>query len=213
MATAMLHYDTWALEIFKAVLVVLGTVLIGQRMVAQWQMRNKRKELEIASAAVFQQMYGEFKDIWRVWKIVRNPSQYAMSPPADARFDLLKRATAAEAKVEALVVKLAVERTLKPEEIEKIALFRQGYQRLRQRIRDNKEMEYNYKDPEYRLFNDLATRFAGILLSEPPRDQPEHEVAARQLETIAKYRRKDWKAAKAKYRPYDKVDTEDVVDD
>jgi hypothetical protein len=200
------------MELFKALLVVTGTVIIGQGIVASWQMRNKRRELEIASALVLQQMYGEFKDIWRVWKVVKGAPKYGLTLPTDARFDLLRRATAAESKVEALVVKLAVERNLSTDEIEAIGLFRQGYQQLRQRIRDNKNMDYNYEDPEYRLFNDLATKFAGIILSDPPRTQPSAHIAARQLETIAKFRKKHWKAAKDTYPPYSEEDTDDITE-
>jgi hypothetical protein len=209
MPSAVPPYNPWLMEVFKAVLVVTGTVIIGQAIVASWQMRNKRRELEIASALVLQQMYGEFKDIWRAWKIVKNAPRYGLTPPGDPRFDLLKRATAAESKVEALVVKLAVERNLSDDEIEAVGLFRQGYQQLRQRIRDDQAMDYNFADPEYRLFNDVATRFAGIILADPPRKRPKAATAARQLETIAKFRRKHWRNAKATYAPYTREDTDD----
>lgn len=201
--------DQWLVELYKAFLVVIGTIGVGQAVVASWQMRNKRRELDIASALQFQQMYGEYKDVWRVWKVLRSRNANDLGIPAGARFELLKRATAAEAKVEAVVVKLAVERTLSPSEISSVGLFRQGFQQLRQSIRNNKDMDFNYKDPEYRLFNDLAAAVAALILSEPPRRQPDRHLAAHQLEAIAKHRKKHWRMAKEAYKPYDAEDVDD----
>lgn len=192
--------DLWLYELYKVALTVLGTAVIGQFIVAAWQMRNKRRELEIAAAGQLQHLYGEFKDIWRLWKIFRRQPPLF---PEHARYDLLRRATAAEAKVEALVMKLAVERALDEDDIRTIGLFKQGFQQLRQHIRDEQDMHFNYKHPEYRLFNDLAAKLGAIILSDPPRRPPPGGVAARQLERIALVRKEQWAAALGAYAPYD----------
>lgn len=198
--------NPWLFELFKTLLIVIGTVGVGQAIVASWQMRNKRRELDIETSLQFQQMYGEFKDIWRIWKVLRGNKAVDLLIPEDARFELLKRATAAESKVEAIVVKLAVERQLSESQITDIGLFRQGFQRLRQKIRDNKKLDFNYTHPEYRLFNERAAAVAGIILSEAPRKPPDGRLAAKHLEAISKIRKKHWKEAMAKFPPYPKED-------
>jgi hypothetical protein len=200
----------WLFELYKAALAIIGTVVVGQAIVASWQIRNKRRELEMIAAAQFQQVYGDFKDIWRLWKVVRRPDKYALIAPDHARFNLLTRATAAEAKVDALVMKFAVERNLLDKDIDIIGLFRQGFQQLRQRIRDDKSMDFNYEDPEYRLFNDLATAMGRMILSDPPSIPPPSSIAARQLENISKIRKKHWKKALEPYHPYPQQDHDDV---
>jgi len=69
-----------------------------------------------------------------------------------------------EGKVEAIVVRLCAERCLNVNEIAALGTFRQSYQRLRERIRDNKKLDWsNAKHEEYRAFKEGALFVGGLL--------------------------------------------------
>ena len=187
--------DPWLLELYKAVLVLAVTFGVGQTVVSYWQMKNKRKELDIIAATQFQQVYGEYKELWRLWKIFQDPDKAKFKPNDSTWWDLLKRATAAEAKVEAIVVKLVVERKLSSEDLKKLGLFRQGFQQLRQGIREGESLKYNYKHPEYQLFTRLASEVACMLLTYRKIRPPAPGEAAQQLADVVAIRQEDWRDA------------------
>jgi hypothetical protein len=133
--------DEVILEIIKTVLsgaiVVLGWVL-GERIAACWDRRKKPQELDLTIAREFQELYGEFKDIPRLWRIYRydGPKKHTIELPKEMPVDLLRRASAAEGSIEAMIVKLSTERILDDGDIRTLGLFRQAYQKLREAIRD-----------------------------------------------------------------------------
>jgi len=190
-----MNVESWCLELFKAALALLVTVVFGSKVVAAWQMRNKRRELDIIAATQFQQIYGEYKQIWRLWKIYQDPDREKFQPAAGTWWILIDRAAAAEARLEALVVKLVVERRLTDSEINSLGLFRQGFQQLRQGIRESNPLKYSHEQPEYRLFNKLATEVACILLTEKALTSPDPGEASEQLTRIVNIRQEDWCAA------------------
>ena len=61
------------LELIKAAFSV-GLLLLtwfgGQRILNQWDTRKKRKELDIQAAIRFQELIGEWKAVWRAWKVL-----------------------------------------------------------------------------------------------------------------------------------------------
>jgi hypothetical protein len=99
-------------------------LLIGHRIVAWWEQRKKLREMDLALATQFQQLFGEFKEIWRLWKEQRR------KPSADyvASKDLLVRACSAEAGLEAILLKLVTDRRLNPMQLTSLGLFRQAFQ-------------------------------------------------------------------------------------
>ncbi|HJQ40410.1 MAG TPA: hypothetical protein VKB93_24965 [Thermoanaerobaculia bacterium] len=191
----------WWFELYKAGLVLAVTFGAGQFIVASWQMKNKRRELDIVAATQFQQVYGEYKEIWRLWKVYQDPDKEKFKPSDGTWWELIKRATAAEAKVEAISVKLAVERRLSDEQIQNLGLFRQGFQQLRQGIREGDPMKYNYTHPEYQLFNRLAAEVACMLLNERHIKTPSPGGAATQLKRLVAIRQEDWRNAVGESQP------------
>ena len=137
------------------------------RIIAYWDIRKKRQELDIAIAREFHKLYGEFKEVSRLWRaftFTGDRNQQLIFPDT-TRLDLLKRANASEGSVEAIVVKLATERDLTDDDIKTLGLFRQVYQQLRKAIRDGVPLESTYGTSEYTLFNDLASKIACIISS------------------------------------------------
>jgi hypothetical protein len=138
-------------------------------------------------------LFGEFKEIWRVWKVYKDkPSPNKMEIPDHSRWELLGRASAAEGKVEGVFVKLAAERTLTDQESWVIGLYRQAYQILRQGIRDDRPLEYGYTHPEYRLFNQLGCLVAQIIAESTSHARPSEHVAQRSFARILGVRTEHW---------------------
>ncbi|HET7460059.1 MAG TPA: hypothetical protein VFJ82_02380, partial [Longimicrobium sp.] len=71
--------DTWEFELWKAALAaavtllgLLLTWLVGQRLTSRWGVWQKRREAEMAISAEFYRLYGEFVEVWRLWKVVNS---------------------------------------------------------------------------------------------------------------------------------------------
>ena len=157
-------------ELYKASL-GLGISLVtlglgwrfGQRLTVRWNLRQKQRELDLATAHEFHKLYGEFFAIWKLW----NYSLTAEHGCTVTRSDLLVRTCAAEGAIESLLVRIAVGRDLRDEDIRTLGRFRQGYQTLRETIRDNKKLDWSSSThPEYLAFKQLAAGVALLIVSE-----------------------------------------------
>lgn len=80
--------------------------------------------------------------------------------PEHTYWDLLERATAAEGKVESILLQLAAERYLDAAIIETLGLFRQAYQQIREAIRDRRQIDWKRKSPEYIAFKALSSEIS-----------------------------------------------------
>jgi hypothetical protein len=192
-------WESLELELIKTVLLLVPlalTWMFGNKIVAYWDIREKRRELDIAAEIEFHKLYGEFKKISRLWRVCMfkgaRPAKFAFSPTAV--FDLLKRASAAEARVEAIIVKLATERVLEEPDIRTLGLFRQAYQQLREAIRDAQDLHWTNGTPEYDLFNELTVRTACIIASNKTTKQDDPVDAARVLKKITSVRPEHWQS-------------------
>ena len=178
--------------------------LLGQRIIAYWDLKKKRQGLDIETATQFHRLYGEFKDISRLWRAYRYEGK-KLEYPAAFPIELLGRASAAEGGVEAIVLKLATEKNLEEEDIKTLGLFRQAYQELRVAIRGDMSFEWTREAPEYVLYNDLASETACIIswakarqmsvFWDKTRRRSALAEAPRTLQKITAIRSKDWKAA------------------
>jgi hypothetical protein len=125
--------------------------LVGQRLTYQWNLRQKRRESELATAQDLQRLYGEFFAVWKVWDRVASdvePSVYR---------DLLQQAAEAEGLLERVLVKLATERRLAEADKSTLCRFRQGYQQLRRAIKSGTPLGWKgADDPRYRAFKRLV---------------------------------------------------------
>ena len=186
------------LEIIKTALsgvtMIFGWIA-GQRIVAYWDMKKKRQDVDLALAAQFQHLYGDFKQISRLWRSVRYAGKRneEVDFPEHFAADLLVKATAAEGSVEAIIIKLATERTLTEKDIETLGLFRQAYQRLRESVRDGEDLNWTHGEPEYHLYNDLAAQVCGLISG--------GNRSSDTLERITAVRPERWKEEVEKRRP------------
>jgi len=169
------------------------TWFIGQRIIAYWDIRKKRQEFDIATAVQFQQLYGEFKEIGKLWRIIKKNKDPNLALPEHTRWELLERATAAESKVEAILVKLATERHLCASDLKQLGLFRQAYQQLREAIRDDKRLNFGFHSPEYKLYNELASNVALLISSGEHTKNLSSKAAQKNLQEIVRIRSKDFK--------------------
>jgi hypothetical protein len=192
----MRFWDYVQLEIIKTGLTGLTLVLgwfVGQRIIAYWDIRKKRQEFDIATAAQFQKLYGEFKEVSRLWRIFTYSGERKLALPDTMPVELLRRATAAEGGIEAIIVKLATERVLEQEDIQTLGLFRQAYQKLREAIRNGEALEWTYGTPEYFLYNHLASKIACIIAPSKTERRPALAEAPSILQKITEIRSEHWK--------------------
>jgi len=175
-----------AQEVIKALLVVGVTLFLAPRITSRWQLRNKRRELDLATVAQFSSAYAEYKEVWRLWRIAQPENDDAKQQ------ELLKRAIAAEAKADAIIVKLVVERVLSDDEKRCLGLFRQSYQFLRHRIAKRESMEFDWRTPQYIVFNEYTARVARLIDQDAPDQPPSADVAAQQIHEVSRVRIEDW---------------------
>ena len=136
---------------------------VGAFLTVFWNTRQKQRELDLAAAEAFYRLYGEFFAVWKLWNYYRRDVG-AHALPAASRWELLKRAADAEAGVEAILGQLAAQRDLGDDLISDLGKFRQGYQTLRTRIRDDRAIEWSDSEhPEYVAFKSLAASVAAVI--------------------------------------------------
>ncbi|MEU7825525.1 hypothetical protein [Catellatospora sp. NPDC049133] len=114
---------------------VLGLVLIavagsGQhRGIDRRERARKRREADLAAAEQFYAVHGEFHGLWQEWTAVRRQT-FSAADREQHRWTLFGRATAADARVEGLVTRLATERHLTDRERTLLGCYRQAYRTL-----------------------------------------------------------------------------------
>jgi hypothetical protein len=139
--------------------------IVGAWLALYWNTRQKQRELDLSNAENFHRLYGEFFAVWKLWNyLIRDVGEREL--PGASRWELLRRATDAEAGVEAILGMLASQRSLEPEVVADLGKFRQAFQSLRETIRDGRPLEWNESsDPYYLSFKELATSVAALIHS------------------------------------------------
>jgi len=170
-AMATIWHDEFIKLIFNClggIFVLLLGALAGQRLTAYWNLRQKRRELQLSALQQFYSAYGEFFAVWKLWNRLDRKSDNA----PERTWELHKRAASAEAIVESTMVRLASEMRLLALDIEDLGRFRQAFQQLRQCIREDKNLKWPSSEcPEYKSFKILAVRCARIISKAWP-DRP-----------------------------------------
>jgi hypothetical protein len=182
-------------EFFKAaigpVVAALLAWLVGNWLAARWVFWQKRREIALNAARDFYKAYGEFFAVGRLWAYSLNQLKEAC--PSDNRWQLLQRAVAAEAQLEALLIQVAAERSLSKEEREDASKLRQAFQSLRQAIRDGYAMAWRgANDPHYVALKALSCRVSHLISSTHPRIGPDHIEAWSALRDVTANREQDW---------------------
>ena len=175
--------------------------LVGLRLTDRWKQVKQRWELDLATVNDFYKLYGEFFCIWKLWNAHTRHLVMVKTVPADLQWQLLERASDAEGRIEAVLVKLAVERKLLPADEHVLGSFREAYQTLRETIRAGKDLGWHGSEhPEYLAFKGLATYVATLLPSARKRDAaPATRAAVLQRITTHAYRRPEWQRLAQRY--------------
>lgn len=183
----MESWNPWHEAVKAAFSLAVSTVtlglgwMLGQWLTYRWNIRQKRREFQLSATQQFYAAYGEFFAVWKLW----NRLECDEKTRDERQWELHKRAAAAEALIEGTLVKLASELALDPQQVATLGRFRQAFQQLRQTIRQNKKLEWNYPEhPEYKAFKELATRVAALLSADWWDKPPTSEQAANQLIAI-----------------------------
>jgi uncharacterized membrane-anchored protein YhcB (DUF1043 family) len=160
------------------------------------QKAETERQRNAVIANQFHRLLGEYKSVWRMWKIHQEDLKSNFTAPPNSQWELADRASAAEGEVEAVLVEIALERELTNDNCITLGLFRQGYQRLRQSISESETPEFGYRSAEYRLFHELAIKTSSIILSaEKLKDNSDAAAASKRLLEILAVRSEDWNKA------------------
>ncbi len=170
-----------ALSAATGVLLLALTWLVGQRLAYQWNVRQKRRELQLTALQRFYIADGEFFAVWKLWNRLDREAQTF----DDRRWELWKRAAAAESSVEGTLVKLSLEIDLNETDVRNLGRFRQGFQQLRDSIRKDVLLPWHYGDcPEYKTFKTLSVVVAALLNSQWSNSPTSRKRAQEQLMAI-----------------------------
>jgi hypothetical protein len=149
-------------ELIKLALSFLGITLLGGAFTAFWTSLQRRREIEEMELKSFYDNYGRLLTACRLWNAAK--SKKIPFPNEAARYQLLKQASEAESVLEGMLLKLASERTLNPDQQSRLGRFRQGYQSVRQAIRDDREGLWTSSQADsYLDFKEGAALFASLL--------------------------------------------------
>jgi hypothetical protein len=212
-------------KVIPTAVVAAGTLAAGwgvtERISARWDRVRKERELDLAAVTQFYATYGEFFVIWKIWTTFP-PRDGKVLAPDEQRRQLVARAAAMEGSLEALLIKLAVERKLKDKDKSVLPRFREGLQCLRESIEDEVPLRVNrgqgskpgdwlaipggpqaqaHKDggpgQAYAAIKDLAGRVALIATWAPRRRSRDRDPdmvgqVVRDVTTSARYRGSWW---------------------
>jgi hypothetical protein len=177
--------------VIAAFTAVLGW-LVGNQVSYAWDERKRRRESDLAVLASFYWNYGQFFATWKLWDVCKSEHAATALPPKDAQWTLLQRASDAEGGFESVLVKIASERKLGPRETLLLACFREGYQSLRESIREDRRLEWwaNHDEDDdgarkYRAFKALGEHVATMLEHDSGRGRGREPVSAQTLLTSA----------------------------
>ncbi len=164
----------------SAIIAGVGALLalgVGRAVSEYWELRKKRRELELSTLNDFYRQYGEFFAVWKLWNQHINECTL-MNEPKDAGWELLRRASAIEAGIEATLVKIAAERTLLDETVQELGLVRQAFKSLRRSMRKGEKLDWSYSEhEEYLAFKRLACGLTTMMLTSNDRKPTAAEAA------------------------------------
>lgn len=185
-------------EVVKALITFVTVALLGGAAATLFARRRYRRELDMSAAARFYDVYGTWFSTWKQWSAVkkeeeqkkkerarneaasaqtggtvvaagRDSAQATEDPKkAATRAELLKAAAACEGQFEALLIKIAIERRLRTPELDRMARFREGYQRLRECIEADVALPFSIQHRSndrsaYVAFKSSSVEFAGLV--------------------------------------------------
>lgn len=198
-------------ETIPAVLTAVVTVVLGAavggRITSRWELAKKRREIDLAAADAFYGLHGEFYGLWRQWSAVLG-GRFATVDRQSHRHTLFTRACDAQARVEALVAKLAIERILGDDERALLGCYRQAYRTLMRCLRDDRPVgvgmldengqvvdfdEWNAADvASYQAFKELTAAVGAIVGQAGRTPDPRHSRESLRIITDNVFEQPRW---------------------
>ena len=166
--------------LFSVALSLLVTWLVGNTLTARLEREKKLTERDVAALSTFQELYGEFFATWKTW------GNSARDDETTNR--LLPLASKLEGRYEALLVMVCSDRILSDADTLALGAMRQGFQQLREAMKQRKNVDWwSSEDESYRAFKLLATHVAVLLRPRTMRwagQSPDRPSAARATEAL-----------------------------
>lgn len=179
--------DGLALEIAKLVvgpLVTAGFALIvGNRIAARWTLQQKHREQSLSVVAEFYAVYGQFFEIWKLANYCFREAR----PEITDEFirNLVTRAAALEARIEAMLLRVASEMKLTPDEIRTLGLYRQAVQLLRASIILRRQLDFfGAGQVKYEFYKQLCVAIGDLVKDLGERPRPAHGEGKAQMTAI-----------------------------
>ena len=70
-------------------LITLGLAwLIGNRLSVRWNLVQKSRETDIANVQEFYSLYGEFKEVSKIWRVFKRNKDSGLVVPSETRWSL-----------------------------------------------------------------------------------------------------------------------------
>ncbi len=160
------------------VIATVTTLLLGwfvsNRVSDYWDRKKGRRERSLAAMQEIAELFGLFLSVRKDWDTLRRfPVLEGQDEERErTRWQLIGRATTAEGRFEALLVRLSAERRFADDELDATAALRQAFKALRKGLRENKRIPWGSDGaPDYLAFKALAARFA-VVLTQPVTGPP-----------------------------------------
>ncbi|MEU9391471.1 hypothetical protein AB0D86_15890 [Streptomyces sp. NPDC048324] len=175
-----------AVSLATVVATLAGGWLVTTRVTDYWDRVKKDREMSLAAAQEFERLYGEVVAIWKTWNALVGSYTAAFAAPEHAQWDCLKRATAAEGAIEALMAKLAAERFMEEPVVDVLGGVRQAFKVVRRTIRAGEPLNWRSSEVEpYVAFKTLSAA-TSVFLATPPssKERPNTAAAAKAFRAI-----------------------------
>ena len=187
---------------FMPLIVAATTLLLGwlvsSNVTDYWDRKKALRERALAAMQELAKLYGEFLSTRKNWDTLRRfpVLEGQQEERARAVWQLVDRATSAEGRFEALLVRLSAERRFTADELDSIAALRLAFKALRKGLRDDERIPWGSDGaPDYRAFKALAARFAVVLAQPITGDRPTAQEAVTTLTRMTRTMRSDdWPA-------------------
>jgi hypothetical protein len=182
-----------------SILAIVVAAALGYPLAHFWQEFMKRREIALTLEAQFYRLYGTFFQTWKLWNYAFIPPPGSERPDPSAieaaREPLLKAISAAEADLEATLLKVVCGRRLAAVDVQALGTFRQAYQQLRSCMRDRKKLEWkDPEDPEYVAFKRSSAAVAYIVSTIEIAPLPEpREMQDKFTDVTAARWERDWR--------------------
>jgi hypothetical protein len=165
-----------------AIVTVLLAWLVTDRYAAARERAQARRERDLAAAADFYQLIGDFFAAWKVWEFHSKKNAHPVSEQRHS--ELISDAAAAEGAYEAFIVRVVLEHDLSDDQKAALWCLRFAIKQLRYAIADGKPLRWwrsdsdslDPGDREYLAYKELVSIVAGILTGSGGRDTQSGKV-------------------------------------